>query len=580
MSMKASTDLLDRAAAWAGPGVTRWVLLAVLFAPFAACGDGAAPPPAIGSVEQAIGETSSAGHEEPLFSEAPAGDDTLALVGAPAKRTRTIAAMMFDIGQGPPDRAKIQTLLTADTQSLRRMYNEISFGMQDISVDMLGPYTLPQPTCLPIECCGPKPSQPNGPEVADIIAKLPQKYDHYFWVYGPLPANANCGTWGDEGSPDKPAVYSSYSFHGLVGYSQEIGHNFGMTHEPFMNCNGKTLLDDTTQCTHKEYGSTLSFMGSGALHPSSYHKYQQGWLGKCNVVKVGASAKLTLLPNEVACDGAQLLQIAAPKTRPPPAKGDRQGSAPMLTHYYVELRTPSGFDSKLKPEVVIYIGPDLPTSSRAAPYVYLLDQTPATASLTDSGLSAPGQSFADPGGGLTITVDAIDAKSATVSVTTMAGQGDPTCADGTAFTAPGPDATSCGALSTVDGGSTGAGGGSSEAGARDGSGGGMPEANIAGSGGGAASSAGSGGSAGSIGQAGDATTHEGTVGRNTGTAAPDSSVEGGCACSILGPRRGSSGLLAVGLLVAGAVVGRIARRRRSGTGTCTRRLWAASRARR
>src|SRR5258708_3143329 len=138
--------------AWSGLGrrAVRWVLVAVLFAPLAACGDASVEQPPTGTLEQA-------------------------LVGAPAKRTRTIAAMMFDIGQGPPDQAKIQTLLTGDMQSLRHMYNEISFGMQDLSVDLLGPYTLPQPTCLPIECCGPKPSQPNGPQVAAPHAMLPKK---------------------------------------------------------------------------------------------------------------------------------------------------------------------------------------------------------------------------------------------------------------------------------------------------------------------------------------------------------------------------------------------------------------------
>ena len=158
------------------------------------------------------------------------------LVGAPAKKTRTIAAMMFDIGGGAPDKTKIQDLLAGPNNSQRHMYQEVSFGMQDLEIELLGPYKLPEATCLPIVCCGPKANQPNGPAVADIIAGLPKKYDHYFWVYGPLPGGAVCGTWGDEGSPAKPAVYSSYSFHSLVGYAQELGHNFGMSHEPFMNC--------------------------------------------------------------------------------------------------------------------------------------------------------------------------------------------------------------------------------------------------------------------------------------------------------------------------------------------------------
>ena len=52
-----------------------------------------------------------------------------------------------------------------------------------------------------------------------------------------------------------------------------------MTHEPTLACSGNaTFLDDTSQCTHKEYGNTLSFMGNGSRHPSAVHKYHQGWI--------------------------------------------------------------------------------------------------------------------------------------------------------------------------------------------------------------------------------------------------------------------------------------------------------------
>ena len=194
-------------------------------------------------------------------------------------------------------------------------------------------------------------------------------------------------------------------------------------------------------------------MGDGTSHPSAYHKQQQGWLSKCNVVKVGGSSQVTLLPNELACDGVQLLQIPAPKSRPSPAKGDRQGAAVTLTHYYVEMRAPYGFDGKMKPMVVIYLGPTSQRGpkSKGRLTCYLLDQSPATP-LSDAGLTAAGQSFRDPGGGLTITVDAIDAKGATLTITTTAAETPSTCIDGTPFTAPGPDSTSCGGLATVDGG--------------------------------------------------------------------------------------------------------------------------------
>jgi len=169
-------------------------------------------------------------------ANAPTGsDEVLGLITTPPKRTHTIAGLLLNIGGGNPDLAKMTDLLTGPGQSLRHMYNEISFGIQDIQVDFIGPNTLPQPTCLPAVCCGPKTTQPNGPEVAAIIAGLPKKYDHYFWIYGtPLPPGANCGTWGDEGSANTPAVYSSYSFQSIVGMSQELGHNFGMNFMPML----------------------------------------------------------------------------------------------------------------------------------------------------------------------------------------------------------------------------------------------------------------------------------------------------------------------------------------------------------
>ena len=208
---------------------------------------------------------------------------------------------------------------------------------------------------------------------------------------------------------------------------------------------GTTFADSTTNCQHMEYANSLSFMGGGAHHPSAVHKYHQGWMSGCNLVKVGASTTITLLPQELPCNGAQLLQIPAPKTRPGPGiAGDRQGSAPMLTHYYLEMRAPYGFDSGIGPMVLVSIGPDLPAANRAAPYVYLLDTNPGTTTLNDAGLRA-GASYSDPGGGLTITVNSIDMTSANVTITTT-GTGALTCGDNTAFTAPGPDPTSCGPL--------------------------------------------------------------------------------------------------------------------------------------
>ena len=224
-----------------------------------------------------------------------------ALMTAPSKSPRTIAAMMFDIGGGVPNASTIMNVIGGTGTSQRHMFQEISYGIQDTQPEYFGPYTLPVHKCLTIACCGPSSDQTgNGATVMQEISALGKTFNHYFWVYGSPPSGSECGTWGDEGSPNKIATYSSYSFHDIVGYSQEIGHNFGMTHEPTMCCGGTvsgnrtctggtTFADSTTNCQHMEYANSLSFMGGGAHHPSAVHKYHQGWMSGCNLVKVGAS---------------------------------------------------------------------------------------------------------------------------------------------------------------------------------------------------------------------------------------------------------------------------------------------------
>ncbi len=476
-----------------------------------------------------------------------------ALMTAPSKAPRTIAAMMFDIGGGVPNAATIMSVIGGTGSSQRHMFQEISYGIQDTQPEYFGPYRLPVNNCLTIACCGPSSDQTgNGATVQMHMDTLGKTFNHYFWVYGtPIPAGANCGTWGDEGSPSRIAVYSSYSFHQIVGYAQEIGHNFGMTHEPTMCCGGTvsqnrtctggtTFADNTANCQHMEYANSLSFMGGGAHHPSAVHKYHQGWMSGCNLVKVGTSTTITLLPQELPCDGAQLLQIPAPKTRPGPGiRGDGQGNPPMLTHYYLEMRAPLGFDAGLGPMVLVSIGPDLPAANRNAPYVYLLDTNPATTTLNDAGLRA-GASYNDPGGGLTITVNSIDNASASVTITTN-GTGALTCGNNMAFAAPGLGPTSCAPL-FGGGTSTGTGGTGGSTGGRGGQGGSAGSAGSAGSGGatGSAGAGGRGGTTGAAGRGGAAGGSVGGAGGGTATGTGGSTATGTGGSTVTGTGGGTA----------------------------------------
>ncbi len=507
----------------------------------------------------------------------PISGTTSALIGSVPLRTRTIAGMMFDIGTGAPSMTTLANLITGPGTSQRHMYVEISYGLQDLQTDFQGPYTLPVHNCLTIACCGPSSDQTgNGATVAAEIAALSKTYDHYFWLYGtPSPQGSSCGTWGDEGRPSKPAVYSNYSFDDIVGFAQELGHNFGMTHEPTMTCPGTVpFLDDPTQCTHVEYGNSLSFMGGGAHHPSAYHKYAQGWIGKCNVVTAGGSGTFTLVPQELPCDGVQLLQVPAPKVRMAPGPGTggqaRQGQAPMLSNYYLEMRGKYGFDSNLtQPMVLVSIGAGFPTQNAAAPYLYLLDLKPEAGqvNLQNAGLTTVGQTYTDPAGGLTFTLMAIDNTSATVNITSTATGGN-TCSDMTPFTAPGPGASSCGALATIsgDGGVTG------PTDARPGTGG------AAGTGGAGGASAGTGGRAGgtdagttgaggktTTGAGGAATGAGGSTGAG-GATGSETGASGGCSCDSAGATGAfarATDLAAMLLISMGLVLRRRSRRGRT-----------------
>ena len=265
------------------------------------------------------------------------------IIGAPAKPTRTIAGLMLDLGAGPPNATMAETVWMGATNSVRGLYLESSYGMQDIDIDFIGPNTLPVANrCLTLACCGPSSDETgNGPAVQDIIDSLPMDYMHYGYLYGSQ-TDSGCGTWGDAGNPMRPAVYSSYESSSLLGGAQEIGHNLGMAHEHTMNCNGQTMPDNPGSCSNVEYGSRLSFMGMSTGHPSAYHKVHMGWLSGCNVVTAGGEGTFTLHPLETPCNATQVIQVAAPKSRTAPS-----GTNTQITHYYLELRVPVGYDSRV-----------------------------------------------------------------------------------------------------------------------------------------------------------------------------------------------------------------------------------------
>jgi hypothetical protein len=232
-------------------------------------------------------------------------------------------------------------------------------------------------------------------------------------------------------------------------------------------------------------------------------------------------------------------------------------------------------------------------SNQRAAHTWFLDTNPATTTL--DGLVAGGV-FADPGGGLTIRVEALDAMKATIRVD-IAGSAEGSaaaCLDGTTLAGTGPGPESCAAAPASingapppvipDGGATGGSSGSGMGGSsgnRDaaggggagGSGGNRDAAGGSGAGGSGTGGSGSGGSGNGVGgstggaggSAGNGAAGSGTGGALPGTGGSNSArggsggagngtggagqdppvVPGGCGCEVGGADRAPGGWFAL-----------------------------------
>ncbi|HEY0713769.1 MAG TPA: hypothetical protein VGF45_13910 [Polyangia bacterium] len=366
-----------------------------------------------------------------------------ALINGTPLKPRRFAFVLVNLGGGVNlTKAEAERRLfglAANDRSVRQYFTEASYGRQDITGDVIGPINGTMTGC-------------NFQALATALRpQVPTGYDHYLWYFGSR--QTSCGFAGValSGTPARVQRDTWYNASAdCVVLMQEPAHNFGTMHSSSTKCRDGSVFADvpgggtTGTCTHSEYGDPYDPMGRGCRHMNSYQKAFQGWFGGCNVVDVTSSGTFTLLPIETPCNGIQALQIKMPKVRPFNRSG---GGGPSgiteLTHYYIELRTPQGFDATptpLAPQVQIRVSGDIRERTQRGFHTWLLDMNPPTAAF--DGLVAGG-SFTDPAGGMKFTVTAIDAKSATIQVEIANGSGAPTCMDGMPLPTPNPGPESC-----------------------------------------------------------------------------------------------------------------------------------------
>jgi hypothetical protein len=369
------------------------------------------------------------------------------LINATPYKARSFAFVLVDTGSGVNiTKAEAQKRLFGTApgdKSVKQYYNEVSYGTQDITGEVVGPLTYRMAGC-------------DTRGLATTLKMQLGVFDHYLWYLGARTTACGWSGLAESGLPSRPTNDSWYNGSaGCVVLVQEPGHNFGMMHSSSMTCGTTPFADDADgKCTHNEYGDRYDPMGGSCNHMNAWQKVFEGWLQKCNGVTVKSSGMYTLQPLELACDGPQVLQIPMPKVRPfGRSGGGGTATVENIGYYYLELRTARGFDDTIRsaPTVLVHVAEDFRARMDRGRHTWILDMDPTTRTTID-GLGA-GKSFTDPAGGVSFSVVSISPDSATIQVTLPNGTGAATCLDDTVFDAAAP--RMCVGLSGTQGGDGG-----------------------------------------------------------------------------------------------------------------------------
>ena len=380
----------------------------------------------------------------PGDSSSGLGKSREAIIDGTPYPSRTFGYILVNIGGGngtyTAAQARIDLLGTgASDGSTKQWFLEASYGRQDISGNVAAGFSYTMNGCNYSALANGLRSQANS-----ALGLTP---DHYLWFF--LTENDSCGWAGlaAVGSATNPADDTWYNASsGCTVLVQEPAHNFGMQHSSSLRCGSAVFANNPSSCTHDEYGDRHDPMGGGCRHTNAWQKAYQGWFGGCNSVRVNQSGTFTVHPLEVECNGIQVLQVPMPVTTRtiPRSGGGGNASNDPVQFYYLELRTRTGFDQSQTtyPTVLVRVGPDYRSRTQTGLHTWILDMNPATTGQNSfDGLGA-GQSFTDPAGGVSFSVQSISATSASIQVTVPTNTAN-TCAGGGNITAPGP--TTCGA---------------------------------------------------------------------------------------------------------------------------------------
>jgi hypothetical protein len=210
----------------------------------------------------------------------------------------------------------------------------------------------------------------------------------------------------DEGTIRASVLWIPSKSWGLGVWAHEKGHNYGVLHAAYLNCNGQDLgqVGDQNSCTSEEYGDPWDTMGNagGRMHYDTYHKRKIGWL----------AASKTF----IATTKKGIFDIE-PVEKMPADLGELQVPWDGTIYLTLEFRQPIGYDAgktgNLYKGVVMHLAPWSRSGGGGGSDSHLVDVNPSGSTKTDAALE-PGRTWTAPSKGIEITVISVSATAAKV----------------------------------------------------------------------------------------------------------------------------------------------------------------------
>jgi len=353
-------------------------------------------------------------HKLEVIRSTEVGTDDLAVVQSAVSSMTPVkhktAVIMFNFQNNtsqPQTQDSMRQMIFTSASSTSSYLKQWSYGLLELTGklrtdgDVYGWFTVPFDHDT--NCRWDTDWLPAVRPMAQAAGFDPAGYDHviYYWV----------GT----GKCEFSGISWSSSESAINGYGAEIGahelmHNLGIGHSNGIRCTdgagnpvplGST---STVTCTQIGYGDKLCTQGYPFIYPgvhiNSFHKAKAGWLSNPgNMVTQDTTGTRTIVAQESASSLLQSLRI--------PRDGD--------SYFHVERRQPIGLDAQLPASVtsgvLVRVVPEAPDGD-----TLLVDTRPGTEAVEDAGLQL-GETFSEPGRGISIRLDSANASGATVTVT-------------------------------------------------------------------------------------------------------------------------------------------------------------------